>query len=199
MVCQRLSHGFQIVVSGSKTVEEVLAGEDTAIYLSLSNQIHCLAYDRRTQSVIVKISRKQRSWAQNNYQYAALMWTEGALSHDFVRFSFQFPNLIEPVDWEYLDRCVAGAEKADLRPSLRYWRTRLVLLPADGVPERDFLLLSGSKNLHPKSTDEEINLEGFRVLMEMFQATRWKGGDAEKESITTEMSVCSRCVATSSG
>lgn len=196
MVSQRLSHGFQIVVSeNDKTIEQVLeevhAGEDTAIYLSLSNQIHCLSYERRTQSVIVKISRKHRSWQHTNYQYSALIWTEGSLSHDQVNFTFPLPNLIEVADWEYLDRLVAGVEEADLRPSLRYWRTRLVLLPSDGVPERDFLL-SESKSLDAKSLDEEINLEGFRVLMEMLQAARWKGGDSEKDAVvTTEMYVFS--------
>lgn len=96
------------------------------------------------------------------------------------------PNLIEPHDWEHLDRLVGGVELPDLRPSLRYWRTRLVLLPAEGIPDREFLI-GNSKGIDGRSTNQEINLVGFNVLMELLQASRWTANGVAQHSTTTEM------------
>lgn len=207
---QRLSQGFQVCtpandtigtldeinVATIKTLPDVLRdvhdGELTAIYLSLANQLHRISYDRRTQSVIVKILRRRRTWTKTDYAYGALIWTPGAKAHSYVDLTFPYPDLLDPSEWQHLDRLVAGLEKPDLRPTLRYWRTRLVLLPADKVPDRDFLIKS-SPVFEDDPSDEEINLQGFFTLMGMLQSARWVTSDLETaEPTPTEMCVLRR-------
>lgn len=207
LISQRLSHGFQICLlpssatgdahapEMSKAISDILhemeEGEATGIYLSLSNQIHRISYERRTQSVVVKISRKRRTWIKKDMEYSALIWTDDSLNSSigFEQTSTVFPytTLIEPTDWEHLDRLVAGVERMDLRDSLRYWRTRLVLLPQEEIPDREFLLANNNRRLEAKCTDQEIRLKGFEGLMEMLQAARWSPPGGEKENTVTEM------------
>jgi hypothetical protein len=203
LISQRLAQGFQICtpanalgaldeinVASSKTVLDVLRdiddGDLTAIYLSLANQIHRISYDRRTQSIIVKILRRRRTWLKKDHKYGALIWTHGSKSYEYGTLSFPYPNLIDPFDWQHLDRLVAGIEQPDLRPSLRYWRTRLVLLPAESIPDREYIV-SQTKAFEGEATDQDINLQGFLTLMEIIQGARWVPQGMEKEATPTEM------------
>lgn len=203
LISQRLSHGFQICTPANalgaldeinkatdKTIPQVLrdidVGELSAVYLSLSNQIHRISFDRSTSNVIVKISRRRRSWIKHDYNYGGLFWTLGAKEWDYSTLEFPYPDMIDPLDWEHLDRLVAGLVKPEIGPSLRYWRTRLVLLPAEGVPDREFLvgkLKGGETGL----TDEMIQIMGFEMFMELIQAARWSPPGVEKEPTPTEM------------
>lgn len=103
LISQRLSHGFQVCTFGtgfsgnehedtSKPIAEILEdiddGEPTPIYLSLANQIHRLVYDRRSQSVVVKILKKRRTWVKRSFEYSSLIWTNG---DNFDQTTFEFP------------------------------------------------------------------------------------------------------------
>ncbi|KAK4050900.1 vacuolar membrane-associated protein iml1 [Microbotryomycetes sp. JL221] len=201
LVSQRLSHGFQLVtpanhfgalddlhLASTKSLSEVLndvrEGDNTAIFLTLSNQIHRISYDRRTQAVVVRIMRRRRSWLKETYEYSGLIFTQGALRYIQSPIDFPYPNMIEPLDWQHLDRLIAGIEKLDLRPTLRYWRTRLVLLPADSVPDRDYII-ARTKALQSDvdPTDVAIQDQGFSVLLEIIENARWVAPDDTKEDI----------------
>ncbi|KAM0788563.1 hypothetical protein ACM66B_001688 [Microbotryomycetes sp. NB124-2] len=201
LVSQRLSHGFQLVtpanhagalddlhLASNKTLSDVLRdiedGDNTAIFLTLSTQIHRISYDRRTQSVLVRIMRRRRSWLKETYEYSALIFTQGALRYAQSPIDFPYPNMIEPVDWQHLDRLVAGVEKIDLRPTLRYWRTRLVLLPADVVPDREYII-GRTKALQEKEdvSDEEIQDQGFQMFIDLIENARWVAPDDTREEI----------------
>jgi hypothetical protein len=217
LICQRLSHGFQICTiattalgSGngfigeeSKTISQILQdideGDPTAIYLSLANQIHRINYDRTTESVLVKISKKRRTWTKRSLDYACLISTPSTLPDSSssstqptsryrqTRHGFHYPNLIESEDWEHLDSIVAGLEEPDLRSTLRYWRTRFVVLPAEGgVTDKEFLV-NNAKGVTSSSTAEEINLAGFSVLMDILQACRWTAPGFSRDPTPTEM------------
>jgi hypothetical protein len=69
---------------------------------------------------------------------------------------------------------VAGYEH-QFSESLRYWRTRFVVLPAD-VPPASAVMPQGER-----LDDEEIRLLGMDKLAEMFAAARWRGGVAPGE------------------
>ncbi|KAK4053511.1 vacuolar membrane-associated protein iml1 [Microbotryomycetes sp. JL201] len=201
LVSQRLSHGFQLVtpanhigalddlhLASNKTLTDVLRdiqeGDNTAIFLTLATQIHRISYDRRTQSVLVRIMRRRRSWLKETYEYSALIFTQGALRYVQSPIDFPYPNMIEPVDWQHLDRLVAGVEKIDLRPTLRYWRTRLVLLPADSVPDREYII-SRTKALQDRNnvTDDTIQDSGFQMFIDLIENARWVAPDDTREEI----------------
>lgn len=204
LISQRLSHGFQICtpadavgaldevnIATSKTTIDVLAemhkGDPTAVYLSLSNQIHRISFERRSQTVVVKILRRRQTWAHDPYAYGALVWPQGAECFAYEKLAFPFPSMIDPADWEHLDRLVAGAEKPDLRPGLRYWRTRLVLLPAASVPNRDSLVAATPALQDGEVTDDDIQFQGFLTWMSLIEALRWvpPGGEREHTDVQT--------------
>ncbi|KAM0748165.1 hypothetical protein T439DRAFT_349523 [Meredithblackwellia eburnea MCA 4105] len=199
LISQRLSHGFQICtpanalgaldevnLATSKTIVDVLhdmnLGEMTAIYLSLANQIHRISYERRTQAIVVKILRRRQTWVKEPYQYGALVWPQGADNYSFSKLHFPYPDMIDPNDWQHLDRLVAGVEKVDLRPSLRYWRTRLVLLPALSIPDREYLINRTPAFQEGEVTDDDIQYQGFLTLMNTIQGIRWVAPGAEREA-----------------
>ncbi|KAG0667651.1 vacuolar membrane-associated protein iml1 [Rhodotorula mucilaginosa] len=201
LICQRLSHGFQICtpvnavgaldainMATSKTLPDVLRdiqdGEVTAIYLSLANQIHRIAYDRRTQSVFVKVLRRRRTWAKTDYAYKALVWTRGTDNYDMSHFVCPYPAMVEPIDWQYCDRLVAGAEKPDVQRSVRYRRTRLVLLPAKKVPDRDYIISANKALQRNDVSDAMIQAQGFRALMDLIEGVRWAPTGLEKEPLS---------------
>ncbi|GAA5948734.1 hypothetical protein JCM21900_005277 [Sporobolomyces salmonicolor] len=196
LICQRLSHGFQICTPASAAdaldainlpdvLRDIQDGEVTAVYLSLSNQIHRIWYDRRSQSVFVKVLRRRRTWAKPEYPYQPLIWTQEADKCDVTRLSFPYPVMIDPVEWQHADRLVAGAEKPDASQSVRYRRTRLVLLPASRVPDREFII-SRTKALQMEGeevSDQLIQDQGFYTLMDSIENARWVPAGVEKEQL----------------
>ncbi|BGP46641.1 vacuolar membrane-associated protein iml1 [Rhodotorula kratochvilovae] len=203
LICQRLAQGFQICtpanatgaldainIATSKTLPDVLRdiqeGEVTAVYLSLSNQIHRIWYDRRTQAVCVKILRRRRTWAKTDYAYRPLIWTRGSDNYEPLPLALPYPVMMDPRhDWQYADRLVAGAEKPDAEQSVRYRRTRLVLLPAAKVPDRDYII-GANKALQGNGdvADATIQVQGFYVLLELIENARWAPAGVEKEPLS---------------
>ncbi|BGP14497.1 hypothetical protein JCM10213_003083 [Rhodosporidiobolus nylandii] len=201
LICQRLSQGFQICTpadaSGAldavnfataKTLPDVLRdiqeGEVTAVYLSLSNQVHRIWYDRRTSSVFVKILRRRRTWAKSEYGYKPLIWSSGQDNYDQIsRLAFPYPEMIEPVEWQHVDRLVAGAEKPDAHQSVRYRRTRLLLLPASKVPDREYIVSVTKALQGGEASDAIIQAQGFYALMDLVENARWAPAGVEKEPL----------------
>ncbi|GAA5852387.1 hypothetical protein JCM9279_001184 [Rhodotorula babjevae] len=205
LICQRLAQGFQICtpanasgaldainVATTKTLPDVLRdiqeGEVTAVYLSLSNQIHRIWYDRRTQTVCVKILRRRRTWAKTDYAYSPLIWTRGSDNYAPTRLSLPYPVMMDPRhDWQHADRLVAGAEKPDAAQSVRYRRTRLVLLPMSRIPDRDYIV-GANKALQGVNggaiSDATIQAQGFYVLLELIENARWAPAGVDKEPLS---------------
>lgn len=176
----------EINLASSKTLPDVLRdihdGEITAVYLTLTNQIHRIWYDRRTQTVLVKIMRRRRSWIKENYDYGCLIFTQGSKAYRQSSIEMPYPNMIEPVDWQHLDRLIAGVEKLDLRPSLRFWRTRLVLLPCATIPDREYIVSkTKALALEGEPTDAMIQDQGFHTFMELVENARWSAPGEERE------------------
>ncbi|GAA5965169.1 hypothetical protein JCM3765_002866 [Sporobolomyces pararoseus] len=205
LICQRLSHGFQIYTpapsrsnpDSSKTLPQVLHeiqnGETTAVYLSLSNQVHRIWYDRRSKSVFVKILRRRRTWSKPEYDYQPLIWTQGADRADVTPLSCPYPSMVDPVEWQHCDRLVAGAETHEQNEGkVRYRSTRLVLLPANKVPDREYII-GRTKALQQISqeggggqavTDQMIQEQGFYVLLDLIENARWTPAGVEKVPIS---------------
>lgn len=194
LICQRLSHGFQICLDSNSEEEEVTIseilnlinlGENCEIHLSLANQIHSISYQRRTQNVNINIFIKKRNWLKSNSNYSSLIWTTAHQNFTQTDVAFSYPNLIGPSDWEHLDKLVAGIERLDLRSTLRYWKTRLVLLPQAIIPDRDYIV-ENTKSLSSTSTDDDIRKTGFNILIEAINSAKWIHPTGEKEITLVE-------------
>lgn len=94
--------------------------------------------------------------------------------------SLQVPNPIlirgtssdAPGDDTRLDMLVAGYEQ-QFNESLRYWRTRFVVIPTLESPTYNGSIGGGGDRLN----EEEIRILGIEKLMEMFSRVRWQPPD----------------------
>lgn len=79
------------------------------------------------------------------------------------------------INFNYLDRLIAG-EEAELTDSLRYWRTRFMLIPSDKPPNP----MSDPSGQPYKVQDILIN--GAAKLLEMMGRNQWHRGDSQVRS-----------------
>ena len=112
---------------------EVLRTGSGAIHLLWSNHIHRLAFDASKQSVTVQRFVRKLGYSMEPARYTCLVWP--AQMHKFqpAHTVFKYPNLDAKLNFNYLDRLIAG-EEDELSPSIRYWRTRYILIPSDREP-----------------------------------------------------------------
>ncbi|KZV88281.1 hypothetical protein EXIGLDRAFT_839316 [Exidia glandulosa HHB12029] len=177
MAALRLAQGFQFVLNPPtgavthrdawsfqrdhdahrpKGASEVLLDPHTPVYLSMTNEIHCLSYN----GDLIQVKRYLRR--MNNsppFEYQCLVWPKEGDGYTSVQTSFAFPNL-EAYHWNRLDMLIAGYEQT-FNDSLRYWRTRFIVLPSDPPQPEEGL------------NDEEIRLKGADKLADLFSRARW--------------------------
>ncbi|OCH92225.1 hypothetical protein OBBRIDRAFT_464550 [Obba rivulosa] len=192
MVAVRLAQGFQFVLQPSKSDEaesdglntlrrsksyiaeeellpkpagaaEVLRTVDNPVYLSMSNEIHRISYSGDSIQLRRYVRRMPRS---HPFEYQCLIWPKLGVGYTELKTSFVSHGL-ENYGWNRLDMLVAGYE-TQFNDSLRYWRTRFVVIPTDESP---------SINTGPsgeKLNDEEVRLLGMDKLAELFSKVRWQ-------------------------
>ncbi|KZT08675.1 uncharacterized protein LAESUDRAFT_48935 [Laetiporus sulphureus 93-53] len=191
MVASRLAQGFQFVSRPSRPaphemdvpevlrrtrsyvaeddatpkptgVSDVLKSPHDPIYLSMSNEIHRIAY--RGDSIQVRRYVRRMPQVQP-FQYQCLIWPKLGVGYTELSTSF-ISHGLEGYGWNRLDMLVAGYE-TQFNESIRYWRTRFVVIPTDEPP---------STNVGPageKLNDEEVRLLGMDKLAELFSKARW--------------------------
>ncbi|KAJ7154183.1 hypothetical protein C8R46DRAFT_1297935 [Mycena filopes] len=136
---------------------EVLRSTADPVYLSMSNEIHRISYaDEAIQT--------------RPFAYECLIWPK--LGGGYTEQSTTFTSHgLENYGWNSsLDMLVAGYEH-QFNESLRYWRTRFVVIPTAEPP---------SSNIGPsgeKLNDEETRILGIEKLAEQFTKLRWRAPD----------------------
>jgi len=192
MVALRLAQGFQFVSRSSKPipddanmlnalrrsrsyvtedetspkpvgVAEVLKSTDDPIYLSMSNEIHRIAYGADSVQVRRYVRRMPRT---QPYKYQCLIWPKLGLGYTELSTSFATHGF-ESYGWNRLDMLVAGYE-LQFNESIRYWRTRFVVIPTDIEQP-----LANIGPLGENLNDEEVRLAGIDKLAELFTKARW--------------------------
>lgn len=95
--------------------------------------------------------------------------------------------MVDPVEWQHADRLVAGAESHESNHAVRYRSTRLVLLPALKIPDRDYIV-GRTKALQVEEgeevTDQMIQEQGFYTLLDLIENARWTPAGMEKTPIS---------------
>ncbi|CCM05881.1 uncharacterized protein FIBRA_08118 [Fibroporia radiculosa] len=193
MVALRIAQGFQLVLRSSKAgpgeegpsalrrsrsyvleddittprpisanLNEILRNPEEPIFLSMSNEIHRIAYSGDA----VQVRRYVRKMPQAKaFEYQCLIWPKLGVGYTELSTSFISPG-IENYHWNRLDMLIAGFEN-QWNESIRYWRTRFVVIPTDDHP----LTNVGPKG--EKLSDEEVRLMGIDKLAELFTKARW--------------------------
>ncbi|KAE8229854.1 hypothetical protein CF326_g5162 [Tilletia indica] len=139
------------------------------VFLSLPNEIHQISCDQG----LVKVKRYLRNteYDTSPIEYSCYIWARNLPSYQTVHASFKYPDSAS-YDWNYLDSIISGAEEPRFTESLRYWRTRFVLVPSE-EPPKEMLAPNGS----PLS-NEEIRLMGMDKLADLFMKARFRSPQA---------------------
>ncbi|KAH7914031.1 hypothetical protein BJ138DRAFT_1123902 [Hygrophoropsis aurantiaca] len=193
MVAVRLAQGFQFVLRPNKHAEpddkvpfrrsksfmgdddatpkpagaaEVLKSASEPVYLSMSNEIHRLSYTGEAIHVRRYVRRMPPT---QPFEYECLIWPKLGVGYTELKTQFVSHGL-ENFGWNRLDMLVAGYEH-QFNESLRYWRTRFVVIPTAEPP------LSNVGPSGEKLNEEEIRLMGIDKLAEMFSKLRWQPSD----------------------
>lgn len=191
MVAVRLAQGFQFVLRPSKSdpheagvhdalrrsrsyivedeyssrpvgVRDALKSPYEPIYLTMSNEIHRVS----CSGDIVQVRRYVRRMSRSQpIEYQCLIWPKLGVGYTELSTSFNSHGL-ENYGWNRLDMLAAGYEN-EFNESIRYWRTRFVVIPTDGPP----LTQSGPNK--EELNDEEVRLLGIDKLAELFTKARW--------------------------
>ncbi|KAJ7497489.1 hypothetical protein FB451DRAFT_234487 [Mycena latifolia] len=145
---------------------EVLRSTADPVYLSMSNEIHRISYADEA----IQVRRYVRRMPPTRpFAYECLIWPK--LGGGYTEQSTVFTSHgLENYGWNSLDMLVAGYEH-QFNESLRYWRTRFVVIPTAEPP---------SSNIGPsgeKLNDEETRILGIEKLAEQFTKLRWRSPD----------------------
>uniref|UniRef100_A0A673B6F6 DEP domain containing 5, GATOR1 subcomplex subunit n=1 Tax=Sphaeramia orbicularis TaxID=375764 RepID=A0A673B6F6_9TELE len=147
-ICQRLMQGYQIIVQpnnrkpqpavatplGSSLVSMRRAeDEETVYWLSMGRTFHKVCLKDKIITVTRYLPKYPYESAQIQYSYSLCPPHSDA---QFVSCWVEFGHeRLEEYKWNYLDQyiCSAGSEDFSLIDSLKFWRTRFLLLPAGGA------------------------------------------------------------------
>jgi hypothetical protein len=192
MASQRLSQNFQFIVSGGKAARgavlsrgdvegirsggasDILKAAEGPLYLSTPNQVHRLnfATDNRNQ-IDVHIHTRMLDYTTASMDYVCLVWPRKRKAYELGTATFRYPT--RNYDFNYLDRLISGAED-QFTDSLRYWRTRFILIPSDRPP------VSSQGPIGEIFSEQEVYINGATRLLELISKHRWKGGNEDLNS-----------------
>ena len=192
MASQRLSQNFQFIVSGGKAARgavlsrgdvegirsggasDILKAAEGPLYLSTPNQVHRLnfATDNRNQ-IDVHIHTRMLDYTTTSMDYVCLVWPRKRKAYELGTATFKYPT--RNYDFNYLDRLISGAED-QLTDSLRYWRTRFILIPSDRLP------VSSQGPIGEIFSEQEVYINGATRLLELISKHRWKGSNEDLNS-----------------
>ncbi|KAI9466089.1 hypothetical protein BJY52DRAFT_321839 [Lactarius psammicola] len=148
---------------------EALRAQADPVYLSMSNEIHRIAYTGEA----IQVRRYVRRMPPTHpLHYKCLVWPKLGAGYTELSLSFAYRGL-ENYGWNRLDMLVAGYEQ-QFNESLRYWRTRFVVIPTLEPPT-----YTGSigGSMGDKLNEEEIRILGIEKLTDMFSRVRWQPSD----------------------
>nr|XP_030716774.1 GATOR complex protein DEPDC5 isoform X10 [Globicephala melas] len=149
-VCQRLMQGYQIIVQpraqqpspagppplsssplyGRGLVSRNRPEEEDQYWLSMGRTFHKVTLKDKMITVTRYLPKYPYESAQIHYTYSLCpSHSDSEFVSCWVEFSHE---RLEEYKWNYLDQyiCSAGSEDFSLIESLKFWRTRFLLLPA---------------------------------------------------------------------
>ncbi|KAM6423217.1 GATOR1 complex protein DEPDC5 isoform 3-T3 [Liasis olivaceus] len=148
-ICQRLMQGYQLIVQSKPqkpaAVQPPLSSsplysrglvsrnrpeEDDQHWLSMGRTFHKVTLKDKIITVTRYLPKYPYESAQINYTYSLCpSHSDSEFVSCWVEFSHE---RLEEYKWNYLDQyiCSAGSEDFSLIESLKFWRTRFLLLPA---------------------------------------------------------------------
>ncbi|WFD21319.1 vacuolar membrane-associated protein iml1 [Malassezia caprae] len=186
MCAQRLAQGFQLVerpvarpgtAPGARDARQFVLRHPTEmlrpgnfadgdpVYLTAMDQVHCISYSRQAGMIRVTRYVKKVPYSTSPISYRCCMWPRWHPGYRPLSVQFHHPDP-HAYNWTYLDSIIAGYEDTFIE-SLRYWRSRFVLVPSEGSPPP---MMAGSGDY---LSDEEVRLMGMDRLAELFMRAEY--------------------------
>lgn len=186
MCAQRLAQGFQLVerpvarpgtAPGVRDARHLVLrhpaemlrpgnfADGDPMYLMSMDQVHCISYSRQAGMIRVTRYVKKIAYSTSPISYRCCMWPRRHPGYHPISVRFHHPDP-HAYNWTYLDSIIAGYEDT-LIESLRYWRSRFVLVPSEGSPPA---MMAGSGDY---LSDEEVRLMGMDRLAELFMRSEY--------------------------
>uniref|UniRef100_A0A8C6ZET4 GATOR1 complex protein DEPDC5 n=1 Tax=Nothoprocta perdicaria TaxID=30464 RepID=A0A8C6ZET4_NOTPE len=189
-ICQRLMQGYQIIVqpkpqkpapavppplSSSPLYSRGLVSrnrpeEEDQYWLSMGRTFHKVTLKDKIITVTRYLPKYPYESAQINYTYSLCpSHSDSEFVSCWVEFSHE---RLEEYKWNYLDQyiCSAGSEDFSLIESLKFWRTRFLLLPACISATKRIMEGEAHCDVYgdrPRSDDDEWQLlDGFIRFVE---------------------------------
>ncbi|XP_077413370.1 GATOR1 complex protein DEPDC5 isoform X3 [Vanacampus margaritifer] len=186
-ICQRLMQGYQIIVQSNKrrrqpSVPTTLGSsplytrglismrrgeeEETVYWLSMGRTFHKVCLKDKMLTVTRYLPKYPYESRHIQYSYSLCPpHVDAQFVSCWVEFGHERP---EEYKWNYLDQyiCSAGSEDFSLIDSLKFWRTRFLLLPAGGsrrVADGD-----GHWDVYGDGTNTGVGASGDWVLLDGF-------------------------------
>lgn len=150
----------------SQPLQQLLQQQQQQYFLSLGDHVHQLGYDASGQNVEVKRYVRRVFYNTDAISYKCAIWPKNMEFYTPKTLQFAYPPL-GSYNWNYLDHLISGYQE-EMTESLRFWRTRFLLIPMENVPHSNTLLNPSNENLD----EEELRLAGFHKFIELFEKAK---------------------------
>ncbi|KAJ3485342.1 hypothetical protein NLG97_g6833 [Lecanicillium saksenae] len=179
LISLRFSQGFQVVVGsavakafGQKIIKiaDIFSRDQTfedgnSVFMSVGNTIHQLSCVNSSEIEVNIFLRKpaQTASAQFSTRYKPAIQT--LLDSTYETRPIEILNPKPERNWNTIDSYLAGHHE-ELMESLRFWRTRYVLIPLS-------MRYSASTKSHLEDNPEEVRIEGIQRLAQLWKKHRY--------------------------
>ncbi|KAM3518147.1 hypothetical protein NHJ13051_008410 [Beauveria bassiana] len=178
LISLRFSQGFQVVVGsavakafGQKIIKiaDIFSRDQTfddgnSVFMSVGNTIHQLSCVNSSE---IEVNIFLRKPAQTAAEFSTLYKpaVQTILDSTYETRSIEMLNPKPERNWNTIDSYLAGHHE-ELMESLRFWRTRYVLIPLS-------MRYSASTKNHLEDNPEEVRIEGIQRLAQLWKKHRY--------------------------
>ncbi|CAH1800397.1 unnamed protein product [Owenia fusiformis] len=198
MVNQRIARGFQMIVKphASSRVSRVIQPQLTSAQNQLRTGIRARSRVQQTEEYYLSIGRifhkisltgstitvtcykPRHPYPQKTIQSKYRFQCPDSFKYDVSWTEFSNEK-VENYNWNYLDQyiCTRGEGEFSLMESLKYWRSRLYLLPCNNQATKRIVDGSTRCDIFEACTEEENNqlIDGFLRFVETINKIRRPG------------------------
>ncbi|KAJ4165241.1 hypothetical protein LMH87_006880 [Akanthomyces muscarius] len=179
LISLRFSQGFQVVVGaavakafGQKMIKiaDIFSRDQTfedgnSVFMSVGNTIHQLSCVNSSEIEVNIFLRKPAQTASSEFSTMYKPAIQTLLDSTYETRLIEILNPKPERNWNTIDSYLAGHHE-ELMESLRFWRTRYVLIPLG-------MRYSASTKSHLEDNPEEVRIEGIQRLAQMWKKHRY--------------------------
>ncbi|KAJ2967561.1 hypothetical protein NQ176_g9604 [Zarea fungicola] len=179
LISLRFSQGFQVVVGpavakafGQKIIKiaDIFSRDQTfedgySVFMSVGNTIHQLSCVNGSEVEVNIFLRKPSETATSQFATMYRPAIQTLLDSTYETRSIEILNPKPERSWNTIDSYLAGHHE-ELMESLRFWRTRYVLIPLS-------MRYSASTKTHLEDNPEEVRIEGIQKLAQLWKKHRY--------------------------